>query len=86
MMKLYLTEYSEGLADAFILELLIHIIFNNMQQPQSKLINIAHLLETVLKFAFIGMSLLNAPFTIIVGLFASLIGLFRIVKAPKLSK
>ena len=46
------------------------------------LINTLYKVETILKVAFLAMSLLNMPFTLLVAFASSAIGVFRVCKSP----
>lgn len=55
-------------------------------QSRAKQITPIYMAETALKAAYLVMAPFNLPYTIIVGLLASLCGLFRMLKKPELNK
>lgn len=57
----------------------------NAAPPASQITPI-YMAETVFKFLFIVMAIPNLPYTITVGFLASLCGLLRMLKTPKLNK
>ena len=60
-----------------------NLIFNYLIKMENRnLINTLYKVETILKVAFLAMSLLNMPFTLLVAFASSAIGVFRVCKSP----
>jgi hypothetical protein len=57
-----------------------------MDNRGTSIVSILYPIETILKAVFIPMSLFNLPFTLVVALLCSLIGVFRVCKAPQFNK